>query len=119
MALTRQEKKALKTLKTAGGIALASAGAIGLYYLLTGAGKEKNSALIPDAIEDKLDRVVETLNRTFGKGWGSYAVLALQATLPAPLVGLVHFVHVAEQQHGLSGDQKRKHASQLWRTSTA
>ncbi|MDI1444857.1 hypothetical protein [Polyangium sp. 6x1] len=95
--------------------ALASvAGATGLYYLLAGAGKDKNAALIPDSIEDRLDMVVESLNETFGKSWGRYAISALKKALPAPLVALVQFVHAAEQHRGVSGAQKRAYATQLW-----
>jgi hypothetical protein len=111
MALSKGEKKVLGAIGKAVG-----AGAVmyGLYYLLSGAGSEQNAALIPDSIEDKLDMVVERLNKKFGKAWGQYAIALLEQALPGPLVALVQFVHEAEQQNGLSGASKRGYARERW-----
>ena len=106
MALTKGEMQVI------GAIGTVAAG-IGLYYLLAGAGKEKNAALIPDSIEGRLDMVVEYLNDTFGKSWGRYAISALQQALPAPLVALVRFAYAAEQQNW-SGAVKQAYARSLW-----
>lgn len=107
MALTQGEKAVLGVMGTA-------AAAFGLYYLVAGAGKEKNAALIPDSIEDQLDMTVEHLNNIFGKSWIQYAIDALQQALPAPLTALVQFVHAAELRFDWSGEQKRRYAHWLW-----
>ena len=98
--------------------AAAAAGAIGLYYLLAGAGRANNAALIPDAIEDRIDAVVDALDERYGKAWAQLGLGALQAglrkVLPAPLVALVDAVYAAEQygrRHGWTGPQKRAHAT--------
>lgn len=71
-----------------------------LYYLFAGAGREKNAVLVPDAIEDQLDLVVDSLNSTFGNEWAqkSLSVLetAIAKTLPPPLIGLVGLVYHTE-----------------------
>ena len=54
-----------KKMSTEGKVALGVAGVAGsllLYYALAGAGSEKNAALIPDSIEERLDKVVDELN---------------------------------------------------------
>jgi hypothetical protein len=81
-----------------GGAALA--GAFGLYYLVAGAGPDKDAALVPNSLEDKLDRVVSVLNQRLGKAWVDRGLNYLQSflagVLPAPLVGLVGAVYQAE-----------------------
>src|SRR5262245_2991141 len=73
------------------GACTVAAGAFWLYYLLAGPGRRKNAALIPDAIEDRIDAVVEALDARFGKNWVNLGLGALQAglrkVLPGPLVG--------------------------------
>ncbi|MDC0750010.1 hypothetical protein [Polyangium mundeleinium] len=88
------------------------------YYLKSGAGSEKNAALIPDPLEVQLDRVVDALNGKFGKRWGNrtLAVLekGLEAVLSPQLVALVRIVHKAEllgQEMELSGAAKRQKAA--------
>lgn len=93
-----------------------------LYYLKDGAGSERNAALIPDEVEDSLDRVVDELNRLFGRRWVNrgLAVLekSLSSILPTPMVALVSIVHQTEQwaegqrQMGraVNGYQKRQFA---------
>lgn len=87
-----------------------------LYYLKSGSG-EKSASLIPSSLEQKLDSVVEALNRRFGKHWVEQALSTLKAglerTIPAPLVALVEVVHGVEQigqKNGWSGLQKRHEA---------
>lgn len=113
MALTKGERKALLI-----GGGLVATGL--LYYLGAGLGRDKNAALIPDAIEDRLDTVVEALNKRFGKTWANGGLAALkrtlEQTLPGPLVALVDVVVAAEkagQQNGWNGVQKRTHAAHL------
>jgi len=113
MALTKDEKKVLMV---GGGVL---GGAL-LYYLMAGAGSEKNAALIPDAIEDRLDLVVKALDGRFGKVWVGRGIAALKSalseTLPAPLVALVDVVVAAEtlgRQHRWTGAHKRVHAMRL------
>lgn len=113
MALTKGEKVALWI---GGGVVTTSL----LYYLGAGLGRDRNAALIPDAIEDRLDMVVEAMNTRFGREWVNrgLAVLkqALEETLPGPLVALVDVVVAAERaghHHGWNGARKRIHAVQL------
>ena len=94
-----------------------------LYYLKDGAGSERNAALLPDEIEDNLDRVVDELNRLFGRRWVDRGIAALEkslsAILPTPVVALVSVVHEtekwAERQRTMgrpvSGLQKRRFAA--------
>lgn len=69
-----------------------------LYYQLSGKGRD-NALLIPDALEDRIDHVVEALNGAFGQRWVNVALNALQAhivqTMPG-LAGLVNAVYRAE-----------------------
>jgi hypothetical protein len=113
MALTKNDKTALMV---GGGLL---GGAL-LYYLMAGAGSEKNAALIPDAIEDRLDLVVKVLDRRFGKVWVDRGISALKSalseTLPGPVVALVDAVVAAEKlgrQQRWTGAYKRVHAMRL------
>lgn len=81
--------------------AVAMAGlAAALYYLKSGVG-EADAALIPNAIEDRIDRVIAALNQRFGKQWVDRRLGELQtviaASLPTPLVGLVDVVYQVER----------------------
>jgi len=107
MAFTKGEKKVLGVVGTA--VLMG-----GLYYLFSGEGSDQNAPLIPDSIEDKLDMVVDRLNKKFGNAWGQYAIAVLEQALPGPLVALVQFVHEAEQQTGLAGVAKRDYARRRW-----
>lgn len=109
------EKKVLATLAV-------GAGGFLLYYLTSGAGSEKNAALIPDSIEKHLDDIVDALNAKLGKNWAKWGIpvleVALSKTLPVPVTALISVVHHAEQiglQRKLSGAQKRKLAVQMTR----
>lgn len=94
-----------------------------LYYLKDGAGSERNAALLPDEIEDNLDRVVDELNRLFGRRWVDRGIAALEkslsAILPTPVVALVSVVHETEKWAArqrtmgrpVSGLQKRRFAA--------
>lgn len=93
---------------------------LGLLYLLqTGLGKEKNSALIPDTIEDRIDSLVAELNNRFGKRWMNLGAgvlkYYLRNALPAPLVSLVDIVaRVENMSKGwMTGYDKRQLAVQL------
>lgn len=87
------------TWKVVGAVVL---GAV-LVYLITGKGRN-NSSLIPDAVEDRIDRLIEALNGAFGQRWVDYGLNALQAhierTMPQFAV-LVRLVYWAEQQYRL------------------
>lgn len=85
---------------------------VALVYLITGRGKN-NSSFIPDALEDRIDHLIEALNGAFGKRWVDHGLNALQAhigrTMPQ-LATLVHAVYWAEQQyrfHSNSGAAKK------------
>jgi len=103
------------------GLGVAAAGAALLHYLTSGVG-EADASLIPNSIEDRLDRVVEMLNRKFGKRWVNQALGTLRSglasVLPPPLVALVEVVHQVERvgaQYNWSGYQKRCEAAGLCR----
>lgn len=106
------------------GAAMTAATALGvglLYYLKSGAG-EADASLIPNSVEQRLDRLVEALNKRFGKQWVTEAMDTLQAgltkVLPAPLVALVEVVHRVERQGkeaGWSGSQKLHQAAVMAR----
>jgi hypothetical protein len=74
---------------------------VALVYLITGRGKN-NSSLIPDAVEDQIDHLIEALNRAFGQRWVDHGLNVLQAhigrTMPQ-LATLVQAVYWAEQQY--------------------
>lgn len=100
-------------------IAVSAATALGvglLYYLKAGTGETK-AALIPSSLEQRLDRVVEALNKRFGKHWVEQTLgtlkRGLETVLPAPLVALVDAAYRVEQlgqRDGWSGQQKRHEA---------
>jgi hypothetical protein len=79
---------------------LGTIGVIGLYYLTAGVDQEDNAALIPDALENRIDRVVNTLNTQVGKNWGNLGAEVLRSllrkVLPGPLVALVDVVYAVE-----------------------
>lgn len=91
-----------------GGISWGQVAAVGaagiatglLLYVKTGAGSEKNAALIPDAIEDPIDEIVDALNQRLGKDWGNLALSTLEKTLenalPPGTVAFVKLIHKAE-----------------------
>lgn len=107
------------------GAAMTAATALGvglLYYLKSGTG-EADASLIPSSVEQRLDRLVEALNKRFGKQWVTEAMGTLKAglekVLPAPLVALVEVVHRIEQQGqeaGWSGAQKLHQAAAMARS---
>lgn len=84
------------------GILLLGLGVGLLYYLKTGLDRENNAALIPDSLENRIDRVVSALNVRFGKNWGNWSTemlqYYLQTMLPRPLVALVNVVSAVEQE---------------------
>lgn len=94
------------------------AGAAVLHYAQTGRGDANNAPLIPDSIEGKIDRVVEELNRRFGKRWvdaGLDAIMAhLRRTLPPPVVAVADTVFEVEQMSRyarMTGPEKRQTAA--------
>lgn len=74
---------------------------VALLYLVAAKGKN-NSMLIPDALEDRVDRLIDALNRAFGQRWVDHGLNALQAhierTMPQ-LAVLVKVVYWAEQRY--------------------
>lgn len=94
------------------------AGAVVLHYAPTGCEDENNAPLIPDSLEGKIDRVVEGLNRRFGKRWvdaGFDAIMAhLKLTLPPPVVAVTNAVFEVEQMSRyvrMTGLEKRRAAA--------
>lgn len=77
-------------------------GALLLYYIQAGRGEENNAALIPDSLEDRIDRVVSRLNGRFGQTWvdRSLDVLSsyLKTVLPSEVVVLVNIIYQVEMR---------------------
>lgn len=74
----------------------------------------RRPARLPAAPEHRIDAVVATLNRTFGKDWVHMSAGRLKSrlrdALPAPLLALVEVVHMIEDHatdRPLSGATKR------------
>jgi hypothetical protein len=106
------------------GALFAGAAVAFLYYSQTGFGKENDSALIPNTLEGKIDRLITVLNTRFGKGWVGIgaAVLkySLQSALPEPLVTLVDVVVAVENEskrRRMTGPQKQQLAVRMIRSS--
>lgn len=102
------------------GAVLIALGAACLYYLKAGATDKDNAALIPDAVEDRVDALVAALNAGVGKDWGKYGAealkLSLRDALPAPMVALVDIVYAVEQEAkrvSLSSVAKRQRAAAM------
>lgn len=98
-----------------GGVVVA--GGLLLHYLTSGVG-EDDASLIPNAIEDRLDRVVDALNLRFGKQWVQYGIDTLRSglasMLPQPMVQLVSVVQQVEKagiRNGWTGYQKQCQAA--------
>jgi hypothetical protein len=95
-------------------VAMAIGGTVLLVYALSGR-NEQNSPLIPDAIEDPIDRVVAALNQKFGAQWVGYGLDALQnyiqKAMPqvAHLVGLVLAAEQVYRQFPNSGPTKKQY----------
>jgi hypothetical protein len=84
-----------------------------LSYFTSGRGKN-NSPFVPDAIENRLDDVVEALNKMFGHHWVNLALNHLQSQLALAVPGaaaVVNAVHWAERTYwGQSGAIKKQAA---------
>lgn len=95
-----------------GGVAL-------LAYLIGGKGKN-NSPLLPDFIDDPIDRVVAALNNMFGQHWVNLALTYVQAQMELAMPGaaaLVNAVHWAERNYaGQPGAIKRRAARRKLKT---
>ena len=101
--------------RVAAGVAIGGA-AFSVYYLLAGA-REKNALLIPDSIEERLERVVYMLDRRFGRRWVDMGIDSLRSALtghmPGPLAILIDVVYKVEKlgiQHGWTGEKKKAEA---------
>ncbi len=93
---------------------LAGAGAAFVYVYLTRGRGSDNARLIPDALEDRIDHLVASLNRAFGPRWVTRGLDSLEAsierTMPT-LAWLVDAVHHVEEAHaGKAGAAKKKAA---------
>jgi hypothetical protein len=92
-------------------ILLGIAGVVVLAWLLKGRG-EQNSRLIPDSIENQLDRVVDALNRQFGHRWVTLGLNALQTylqrALPGPAALLNTILWVEQNYSHLAGSAKKQ-----------
>jgi hypothetical protein len=115
-----QRRKSVDWGKVAAGAGLLALGGTAYYYLRDGAGAKNTTALLPKSLEDRLDRVVETLNQNFDERWVNMGLdflqTALAKALPPPLIGLIEFIMKAEHlgiANEWSGPQKRAHAANL------
>lgn len=102
------------------GFLLIGLGAVCLYYLKAGTGQGNNAALLPDSLEDRIDRLVDTLNAKVGKNWGNWGAAFLksylQNVLPPTVVALVDVVYAVEQEGKrtrMTGQAKRQLAAAL------
>jgi len=98
----------------------AVAAGIGLYFLQTGVGAQNNSALIPDRLEERIDRLIARLNEMFGRGWVDFGLNALRyfarTELPPPMVELIDVVTEVEmlsRRTVMSGPAKRQLAIEM------
>jgi len=66
--------------KVLGGVAIA-----GLVYAAFGAGSKKDSVLIPNWIEDEIDKIVDGLNQRFPGGWVDFGIDLLVQALAGTL----------------------------------
>jgi hypothetical protein len=95
-----------------------------LAYLTSGRGEE-NSPIIPDSLEDKIDLVVDRLNKKFGSQWVTFGLDVLQAHLQRTVpqaAWLVNAVYSAEQAYGYiqkAGATKKQAALQSARMAEA
>lgn len=101
-----------------GGLVLVGLGV--LYYMQTGMGKERDSALLSNTLEGKIDMLIAALNERFGKRWVDYGVDVLnhyvQTTLPMSVVGLVGVVANVEnisKRNAITSYQKQQLAVQM------
>jgi hypothetical protein len=72
------------------------------YYSQTGKEEGQDSALIPNRIEDPIDRLVALLNQRFGPQWvdaGVYAIRLYLRSAAPELLSLVDAVAAAEQRY--------------------
>jgi hypothetical protein len=89
-------------LEALGYAALFVGAVVGLSYLTSGRGKN-NSPFVPDAIEKRMDDVVEALNNIVGHRWVTVTLDYLQAQMALAVPGAAAFVkaaHWAEQHYG-------------------
>ena len=87
-----------------------------MAYAVSGRGKN-NSSLLPDAIEDQIDRVVAKLNQMFGERWVTAGLNYLQSRMALAMPGAAAFVnavHWVEQNYaGQPGPVKKQAALQM------
>jgi len=113
MAVKKSEYGWLWKLAKGAGIAAAAGGAV---YLATGVGSKKNSPVIPDAIEDQLDKLADALTKQFGEGWIKETEKVLMAAVPLPLKPLVAVLRTAQETGAVAGwdwPQTRAEAAKL------
>lgn len=73
-----------------------------VYYSQTGKEEGQDSTLIPNRIEDPIDRVVALLNQRFGPNWvdaGVYAIRLYLRSAAPELLSLADAVAAAEQRY--------------------
>lgn len=94
------------------------AGILALAWLKTGRDGQ-DSPFVPNAIEDRLDLLVATLNKEFDHQWVTYGLDFLQARLermlPPQVTILLNVAFEAEQlsrHRPMTGPQKRQYAAQ-------
>lgn len=103
--MTKDDKTAL------GVLALFAIGGLALTYLATGR-REEDSPLIPNVIEDQIDKLVVWLDSKFTKRWVDKGLDRIQALLSLEMpsyASLLSVVHQAERS-GHRGVNKRQFA---------
>ncbi|HEX8321820.1 hypothetical protein [Longimicrobium sp.] len=100
-------------LEALGYVALTVGAVWGLSYLVSGRATN-NSPLVPDALENRIDEVVETLNNVFGHRWVTASLDYLQSRMALAMPGAAAFVnavHWAEQHYGGYAGATKKQAA--------
>ncbi len=72
-------------------LGLLAAGGL-IYYSQTGKGKGQDAALLPNSIEDPIDRAVALFNRQFGPDWVNRGFDALRRYMQSAAPGLLYLV---------------------------
>lgn len=110
--------------KSGGGEGLALLGLLGVFFglawLVSGRGQD-NSPLVPDPLEDQIDRAVDSLNKWFGHQWVTFTLNQLQAHLERtrPEVAWLVYTLLAVEQESINWPRMTKLALSQRKKQTA
>lgn len=104
------------------GVLIAAVGVGFLYYVGTGLGRQNDSVLLPNKLEDQIDLLITRLNERFGAAWLAFGLNAVtsfvRANLPPGLVDLVDVVVAVENEsksRAMTSQQKQELAFRMVR----